>query len=494
MNAEADLHEAGLALLQPGAPALARFPALELDGQPARVFIAARHAVVTEILCDEPRFSLRHYDDLLGQVAGQTRYLVGENDTARQLRVRILRAAQARVDTMRGAPPPAGPPQLDRGFRDFIAAMAREEAARILDVFAPRLRTAETIDFVREYAFLLAYRMARRIVGAPGPDRAPGLVRLLVAVRNLVRGGRWLRLQGELGVANTMLELQRPLFGHVFGTVVSSPGWLQGIARATARDGLAAIDRAWALDGLAPKDSLLAAMKAVRGEFLEVADADYAVQARSVLFELTGALSLIVGKSLAEIAGLAVSPAGHAAGIGWNELGALLAGDDPSRRSHDAAINEMLRLAGGSRLVRTVRSAGAWQGVDLVAGDRLVLLIDRASRDPAAFAEPGRFMPDPDRPYLTSGPFEGPHVCYGRAIAWTILREAIVAARGRIAPQAGAKLAVFAGLPDALAFEQLGVAPTSCPRPRPIGRNRHQLNAPLAAGQVRLRDQKVYSL
>ncbi|HMO68347.1 MAG TPA: hypothetical protein PKE25_06725, partial [Novosphingobium sp.] len=388
MTREDAIRAAGLALLDPQAPALVRFPGLEQRGHDARVFLAARHDEVSRILCDEAAFSLCHYDELLAQVAGPTRYLVGEDDAARQLRLRLLLAAQAEVDRARGAADEGVPANLAPGYRDFVAAIARDEATAILDLLDCRKHTGEPINFVREYAFLLAYRMARRLVGIPAPDRAPGLVRLMMLARNLWcglgRGGRWLPLDGELGVASTALGLQHPLFGHVFGTVVASPALLQAASRSTASAGLQAIDRAWAMPGLAPRESLLRAMIATRPQFADIPDHVLAVQARSVLFELTGALVLVVGKALADIAGLAVSARGPGAGIDWGSLGDLLGDEQAGRSAHDAAINEMLRLAGGARLVRTVRADMTWQGIALNAGDRIVGLIEVASLDPAA--------------------------------------------------------------------------------------------------------------
>lgn len=448
---------AAVALLErDGAPPLLRVPELEMASAPGvRVFVAARHAPITAILCDEGHFSLHHYDALLAQVAGPTRYLVGENDDNRKLRLALLRAAQRHVDSVRqppAAPAGDGQPNLAPGYRDFIATIAREEAEAILTILRARNAAGVPINFVRDYAFLLAYRMARRVVGVPAPDSPRLLVRLLILLRNLTCPAPRVRLQGEAGTATTMLSLLLPLFGHVFGTVVQSSAFLRWLTTRTSARALAAFDLALAMPGLAPADSLLAGLDAVRGDFPAVSDADYRVQARSVLFELAGALVLIVGKSLAEIAGYATSPAGHAAGLDWDGLIARLAVDDPLRHQHDAVVNEALRLGSTSQLVRTVREACSWQGVDLGKGDRVLLLIDKGSRDPAAFASPERFAPATDRPYITSGPLQGPHVCYGRAIAWTILREGLLATRDRIVPVPAAAMTSFAGLPDTLPF------------------------------------------
>ncbi|MFM6829838.1 MAG: cytochrome P450 [Novosphingobium sp.] len=449
MTSAADITAVGLSLLDPLAPALTRYHDLEAGGG-TRVFLAARHDVVREVLCDELTFSLRHYDELLQQIAGPVRYLVGENDGNRQLRMRQLLAAQAHVDEERGAAAQDGPPNLAPGYRAWIAAMARAEAGGILDVLETRRRTGETINFVREYAFLLAYRMARRIVGVPAPRKPGWFVRAVVLVRNLISPGPWVRLKGELGTATTALTLQLPLFGHVFGTVTTSPGWIQAICRPTVRTLLDAFDEAWDMPQIGEPTSLLAGMRAVEPQFGGAAG--YETQARSVLFELTGALVMIVAKVMAEIAGLAASPAGAAAGIDWDGLIARLGNPALTAAEHDATINEMLRLVDGSRLVRTVRHDCHWRGTDLHAGDRVLVLTNCASRDPAAFPEPGRFRPDPARPYITSGPLQGPHVCYGRMMAWTILREGLLATAGRIVPVPGARLTTFGGLPDDLRF------------------------------------------
>lgn len=449
MSRAPDLAALGQRLLDPATPALERIA--ELDRNGTRVFAAARHEVVSAVLCDESLFSLRHYDELLEQVLPGTRYLVGENDANRALRLRQLHAAQAWLDARRADAPCDLPPNLAPGFRNWVACLARGEAARILAVLAPRAETLEPVNFVREYAFLLASRMARRIIGVPAPAAAPLPVRVMLLARNLLCPGPAMRDSDELGASLRTLLMQQPLFGHVFGTVTTSTGVLPRLSRACAQPSLDAIDAAWDLPGLAPPDSLLGALQAVRKDFAE-ADDVYRLQARSVLFELTGALVLIVGKAVSEIAGFAASPQGAEAGVSWASLVARLGDPDATPAARDAIVNEMLRLVDSSRLVRTVRHDGLWRGITLRQGDRVLLLVGAASHDPAAFAQPHRFAPDMARPYVTSGPLQGPHVCYGRGIAWTVIAEAIAATAGHIAPASGAALTSFAGLPDDLPF------------------------------------------
>lgn len=442
------LAAAAARLFEPGARPLLHCPELDKDG--IRVFAAARHDVVSAVLCEEDTFTLQQYDDLLEQVLPGTRYLVGENDANRQVRLRQLHAAQGWLNARLPGVDPTLPPNLDPGFRGWIAAMAREEAEQLLDRLAPRARTGEPVNLVREYAFLLSYRMARRVLGVPAPSTVPWPVPLLLLARNVTKPGRWLRRKDELGDSLSALFLQVPLFGHVFGTITTSTGALPWLAGKTASAGLAAIDAALDMPDVAPENSLISALVAVQPQFPDVAD--YRLQARSVLFELTGALVLIVGKVLSEIAGFSASERGREAGIPWPALVQRLRDPALDAQMRDATVAEMLRLADTSQLVRRVRHDCTWRGENLKAGDRIVALVGAAAHDDAAFPQAHRFAPDPARPYITSGPLQGPHVCYGRGIAWTIIAEAIAATAGRIEPAPNASLGTFLGLPDDLHF------------------------------------------
>lgn len=448
MNQQAILAEAADLLFVPGAPALLHCPRLDQRG--VRVFVAARHEVVSAVLSDGDTFTLQQYDDLLEQVVPGTRYLVGEHDANRQIRLNQLHAAQNWLNAQLGGTDPSVPPNLDPGFRGWIARLAREEAEVLLDRLVPRAKTGKPINFVREYAFLLAWRMARRVLGVPAPVKVPLAARLLLLARNLTRPRHWLRRRDELGDALDAHFLQLPLFGHVFATITTSSGikpWLSGI---TARAGLAAIDAALDLPEIAPKHSLLSAIVAAEPKLPD--DPNLRLQARSLLFELTGALVMVVGKALADIAAFSTSEQGREAGIPWSTLVPRLSDPDLDLRARDAMIAELLRLSDTSQLVRRVRRDCTWRGVELKAGDRIVARVGEAAHDEAAFAQATRFAPDPARPYITSGPLQGTHVCYGRGIAWTIIAEAIAATAGRIEPAPGARPGTFFGLPDSLRF------------------------------------------
>lgn len=443
-------------LMRPGAPALLRCEALEDAGAPGvRVFLAARHTHVDEVLRDEALFSLSLYDTLLEQVAGPTRYFVGANTPDRQRRFTMLMAAQRHLAEQRGASATPSP-QLATEYRGWIEGVARTEARAVLTLLLPRLRARAQVDFVREYAMLVAYRVTRQVVGTAGPQSPPLFARLFAFLRNVTTNtGMPLSLAGEQGRAMSMAALLHPLFGHVFGTVVRSPGWLVAPTRWATTGSLAAIDAVLDNPAAAPRLSLVRALAAIRKDFGQVDDDCWRIDARSILFELAGALGIVVANSLAQCADFMASPAAAQAGTCFDAIIAALADDSAPTAIHDATINETMRLAAGNRLVRTVTKTDTFHGIALNAGDRVVALVAAAGQDPAAFPDPTRFTPDPARSYLTSGPFDGPHVCYGRAIAWTVMRVALVEAARVMRPAPGARLAYFGGLPDFMAWEAL---------------------------------------
>lgn len=454
MSAEAEIARITEELMRDGAPALARCEALEDTGVPGvRVFLAARHAVVDEVLRDDTRFPLPLYDTLLEQVAPGTRYFVSADKPGRERRLGMLMKAQVHLAGLRGAPATPSP-QLAAEYRAWIAGIARSEARAVLTLLLPRLHARAPINFVREYAMLVAYRVTRQVIGIAGPERPPLFARALMFLRNFsTNTGIPVALRGEFGRAMSMAALLHPLFGHVFGTVVRSPSWLVTPTRWATDSSLAAIDAVLAHPQTAPRLSLVRGLAAVRDQFGQVDDETWHIDARSILFELAGALGLVVANSLAQCADFMASPAAAHAGTGFDAFIAALADESAGTALHDATINEAMRLAAGNRLVRTVGEDITFHGIKLNAGDRVVALIAAAGQDGAAFPDPDRFVPDPARPYLTSGPFGGPHVCYGRAIAWTVMRVALIEAARVMRPAPGARLAMFGGLPDFMAWE-----------------------------------------
>ena len=91
------------------------------------------------------------------------------------------------------------------------------------------------------------------------------------------------------------------------------------------------------------------------------------------------------------------------------------------------AVEEFLRFEGpATARVRYVARPFAWQGHRLEAGQRVVLSIAGANRDPAVFPDPDRFDIGRDpNPHLGFG--HGRHFCLGAALARLETRIALEA-------------------------------------------------------------------
>lgn len=121
--------------------------------------------------------------------------------------------------------------------------------------------------------------------------------------------------------------------------------------------------------------------------------------------------------------------------------------------STTSAVEELLRWTSvGVHVLRTARRDATLGGHRISAGDRVVVWVPAANRDPAAF-------PDPDELDLSRGPNRhlafgrGPHFCIGALVARLELRvllEELVARAERVAP-AGAAV-------PALSIINLGLA------------------------------------
>lgn len=101
------------------------------------------------------------------------------------------------------------------------------------------------------------------------------------------------------------------------------------------------------------------------------------------------------------------------------------------------AVDELLRLAGPARAVfRHAVAAAAVGGARLAPGDRVVLLLAAANRDPARFPAPDRL--DPCRPARHLGFGGGPHACPAAPL---VRRAVAVATAALLGATAGVELA-----------------------------------------------------
>jgi cytochrome P450 len=105
------------------------------------------------------------------------------------------------------------------------------------------------------------------------------------------------------------------------------------------------------------------------------------------------------------------------------------------------AVEEVLRTQSGitgSALPRWAREDLDLAGVQVAAGDMVLVALDSANRDPGRFAEPEVFVPDRrPNPHLAFG--RGPHHCLGAALARIELGAALTALARRLP---GLRLAV----------------------------------------------------
>lgn len=94
---------------------------------------------------------------------------------------------------------------------------------------------------------------------------------------------------------------------------------------------------------------------------------------------------------------------------------------------HETAIEEALRLGPPAPIApKTIVEEAGFGDVTLAAGERVLLLVGSANRDPAVFADPDRF--DPWRPRRRNLAFgAGRHKCPGHTLAHLQLRSVLVA-------------------------------------------------------------------
>jgi cytochrome P450 len=124
--------------------------------------------------------------------------------------------------------------------------------------------------------------------------------------------------------------------------------------------------------------------------------------------------------------------AGHETTSTRIALGVMFLLSDLSRRDAfaadpygqvDATVEEVLRMSatGGTGLLRYAHEDVEIGGVTIARGDAVLISIDSANRDPAAFEAPDRF--DPSRsPNIHLAFGHGAHVCIGANLARTELR------------------------------------------------------------------------
>jgi hypothetical protein len=181
---------------------------------------------------------------------------------------------------------------------------------------------------------------------------------------------------------------------------------------------------------LHPENTLISALFAVREDFHEIRDNVYASHVRSIIYELEGAMIVVVGKALADIASLLLEGDPKEHGTSWAEVITLLKSEADNDVMTTKVINELKKH------------------------DVILLLVDEGSRDEAAFSNPERFDIHRAGPsqFITFGPINGPHACYGQSIARTMIKEVMLAIDANLFPAEVCKRSDFFNLPDNMAW------------------------------------------
>jgi pentalenolactone synthase len=214
-------------------------------------------------------------------------------------------------------------------------------------------------------------------------------------------------------------------------------------------------DRIAVFDGGADAQSAMAEFTGYMSELAEVKRAD---PQPDVISDLVAAQAEYPGLTDDRVAMLAAGLlfAGHETTATRISLGTLFLLSDLSRRDRfvadpagqvESTVEEILRMSatGGTGLLRYAHEDVEIAGVRIARGDAVLVSVDSANRDAAAFAAPDRF--DPARkPNVHVAFGHGAHVCVGANLARIELRTVFPLLFGR-----------FPGLRLAVDVDDIGV-------------------------------------
>ena len=121
----------------------------------------------------------------------------------------------------------------------------------------------------------------------------------------------------------------------------------------------------------------------------------------------------------------AIAVAGHETTANLLGAGLIRLANEQVDTVDGAVITELLRLDGPVQsTVRTATEDQTVGGVDIAAGDSVVVVVAAANRDPAVFDEPDRFRLDRTGPAPVAFGY-GAHYCLGSALAQLELTVAL---------------------------------------------------------------------
>lgn len=423
-------------ILTPNGPQAVRvvLPPLREGDKPSRVYLFARPDDVATILKNDDVFDLSPYDLALTKVAGDVLFVLGGKSGSQDERRAIIQEAL-------GAP--GDQKHMEAG--DEIRAIAREAARAFVARAKCRPVERRTFDVIREFGYFVPYAVTARFLGVSGSPRPAWLTRIFIWIRNLTTG-RPLPLRGEQARCQNIVVSSHLVFGQVFGNLENRNGLLVFLATWAARNLNRRVETLID-EGLPSFEGTLLA-KILRARSMSpLSDETYRAHTRAILFELAGAMTLLVGSSFGRImSSLVDGSAPH------SDFIAGLRG-----KNGDRFINEALRLDSTTkRVFRRVAATTSVGAVVLEPGDHICVLIDAAGRSCGRF----RSHPPDNSAYINFGQQDGCHPCFGQTWARAILQEMFLALedfedlRPTMGPTARVKICL--GLPDflELSFER----------------------------------------
>jgi cytochrome P450 len=239
----------------------------------------------------------------------------------------------------------------------------------LLDAMARRGAGGEPVDFMTEFAFALPVAVIAELIGVQDWDRE----RLRVLARKLTAVLEPLADENDLAAADVAAIDMASMF-----TAVTAD------RRAAPRDDLAS--------------GLAAVAEREAGRLSEAELVENLMLLLIAGFETT---TNLLGNGLR----IALDDQVTADGL---RSGAISAAD---------FVEEVLRFdAPVQQTGRRRRTSGELRGVDIAAGDQVVVMLGAANRDPRRFSDPDEFRPG----RADAGPLSfgaGPHFCLGAALA-----------------------------------------------------------------------------
>jgi hypothetical protein len=388
-----ELDRIGAEILEGGSRAI-RYRENRAGGK-SMVFVARRDDV-TDVLTDEARFSLCHYDPLYAAIAPPGAYLIMQPESAeRTQRLNILRAAAD--ETPWFATDRTARRDLARGCVDHILSTADRRPDR-------------RFDLIGEYAFFAPYLAAKRVIGMSA-SRSFSLLSLIILANGHPVSQLFARetrpyltdlVWSEFVLAQVLINFENRI-------------WLERVvARHCASQLRRQIERQVdSVPNAFGDQTLLKALQVVRPRFPDVEHEAYREHVVSITMELAATILLFPGQAFQGIIQRWLSPDGPGLAQSLGLLDTMHA---------EAFVQEELRLAApSSHLLRNATGSIELGGLNLERGEYVCALVMAAGMD----------IPHPQcvkaaRPpetYLHFGPINGPHRCFGHLFAPTLIAE-----------------------------------------------------------------------